>query len=247
MNHFRWQIIFGASLIALSALVYIVQIAIFKTPRDTFFYIFQDLAFVPISVLMVTVIIDQVLRIREKKAMLKKLNMVIGAFNSEVGTHLLKSLSSFDADYEKTRQRLVITFKWSDQDFNSIRKSLQAYDFVMDSRNGDLEELRIFLVGKRNFLLGLLENPNLLEHETFTDLLWAVFHLTEELESRTDIRQLPESDLKHLSGDIKRAYGLLISEWLSYMKHLKNDYPYLFSLAVRTNPFNPEASPEVRQ
>ena len=247
MKHFRWQILFGTSLIALSALVYIVQIEIFRTPRDTFFYLFQDLAFVPISVLMVTVIIDQVLRMREKSALLKKLNMVIGAFNSEVGTVLLKSLSSFDADYENTRQKLVITSKWSDYEFNVMRKSLQAYDFAMDSRNGDLEELRNLLVGKRNFLLGLLENPNLLEHETFTDLLWAVFHLTEELESRTDIKQLPDSDLRHLSGDIKRAYGLLIYEWLAYMKHLKNAYPYLFSLAVRTNPFNPEASPEVRQ
>jgi len=30
-------------------------------------------------------------------------------------------------------------------------------------------------------LLGLLGNPNLLEHDSFTDLLWAVFHLMEEL------------------------------------------------------------------
>jgi hypothetical protein len=246
VKHVRWQIIFGASLIALSALVYIVQIEIFKRPSDTLFYIFQDIAFVPISVLMVTVIIDQVLRIREKSALLKKMNMVIGAFNSEVGTALLKSLSSFDTDYEKTREKLVITPQWSDREFTGIRKSLQGHNYLMDSRNGDLEELKQFLVGKRKFLLGLLENPNLLEHETFTDLLWAVFHLTEELESRRDIKQLPDSDLKHLSGDIKRAYGLLISEWLSYMKHLKNDYPYLFSLAVRTNPFNPEASPEVQ-
>jgi hypothetical protein len=29
------------------------------------------------------------------------------------------------------------------------------------------------------------------------------------------------------------------------MEHLKNDYPYLFSLAVRTNPFNPNATVEV--
>ena len=246
MKHVRWQIIFGASLIALSALVYIIQIEIFKRPSDTLFYIFQDIAFVPISVLMVTVIIDQVLRIREKSALLKKMNMVIGAFNSEVGTALLKSLSSFDTDYEQTRGKLLITAQWSDSEFAGIRKSLRRHDYVMDSRNGDLEELKQFLLGKRHFLLGLLENPNLLEHETFTDLLWAVFHLTEELESRIDIKQLPDSDLKHLSGDIKRAYGLLISEWLSYMKHLKNNYPYLFSLAVRTNPFNPEASPEVR-
>jgi hypothetical protein len=26
------------------------------------------------------------------------------------------------------------------------------------------------------------------------------------------------------------------------MRHLKTDYPYLFSLAVRQNPFDPEAS-----
>jgi hypothetical protein len=32
-------------------------------------------------------------------------------------------------------------------------------------------------------------------------------------------------------------------EWLAYMKHLKHAYPYLFSLAMRTNPFEAEASP----
>jgi len=30
-----------------------------------------------------------------------------------------------------------------------------------------------------------------------------------------------------------------------YMQHLKNDYPYLFSLAVRMNPMNPEAHAEI--
>ena len=85
----------------------------------------------------------------------------------------------------------------------------------------------------------------MLEHESFTDLLWAVFHLTEELDNRKDVTQLPDSDYDHLSGDIKRAYSLLISAWLAYMGHLKTDYPYLFSLAVRTNPFDPQASPEV--
>ena len=42
--------------------------------------------------------------------------------------------------------------------------------------------------------------------------------------------------------DMNRAYRLLLLEWLEHMNHLQEDYPYLFSLAVRTNPFNPEAS-----
>lgn len=246
MKHLKWQIFFGVSLISLSALVYLVQIVIFKEPRHTFFYLFQDLAFVPISVLMVTLIIDQVLRIREKRALLKKMNMVIGAFFSEVGTDLLKLFAHFDLHYETLSRNLIISDKWSEQDFSQIKKQLKDFDYKLDSKKGDLEVLKSFLTGKRNFLLGLLENPNLLEHESFTDLLWAVFHLTEELNCRADTRGLPDTDYKHLSGDIRRAYVLLISEWLSYMKHLKVDYPYLFSLAVRTNPFDPDALPEVK-
>jgi len=42
------------------------------------------------------------------------------------------------------------------------------------------------------------------------------------------------------------VFQLLVREWLTHMEHLKHDYPYLFSLAVRTNPFDPNASIEVK-
>lgn len=80
------------------------------------------------------------------------------------------------------------------------------------------------------------------EHDTFTDMLWAVFHVTEELDSRDMLVSLPPKDLEHLSIDIKRAYQFLIVEWLYYMNHLKKEYPYLFSLAVRKSPFNENGS-----
>jgi hypothetical protein len=94
-------------------------------------------------------------------------------------------------------------------------------------------------------MLDLLGNPSLLEHDEFTDLLWAVSHLTEELGARRSLTGLSAADLEHLSGDIKRAYGLLLREWVVYMRHLKEDYPYLFSLAVRMNPLNAEARAEI--
>ena len=50
------------------------------------------------------------------------------------------------------------------------------------------------------------------------------------------------ADYEHLENDIRRAYSLLIVEWIVYMRHLHNSYPYLFSLAVRTNPFDIKAS-----
>ncbi len=203
-------------------------------------------AFIPISVLFVTLIINRLLIIMEKRAILEKLNMIIGAFFSEVGTRLLKSFSDFDPNSDKIRNNLVLTNDWSGKNFLSVSKRLKNYDYRIESQRGDLENLRSFLIGKRDFLLRLLENPTLLEHESFTELLRAVFHLNEELTNRADVKQLPDTDYEHLSGDIKRAYVLLISEWLAYMKHLRDDYPYLFSLAMRTNPFDQNASPEVK-
>ena len=247
MKRFKWKIFFGVSLISLSVLFYFIQIEIFKTPRDTFFYLFQDLAFVPISVLMVTMIISEVLNLREKQSLMRKLNMVIGAFFSEVGTVLLKSFQDFDLHYENLRTNLLVNAGWSNQDFTLARRRVKNYAYEIDSRKGDIEGLKLYLINRRDFLLRLLENPNLLEHRSFTNLLRAVFHLTEELAYRADVRKLPETDYDHLSGDIERVYSLLLSEWLAYMNYLKNYYPYLFSLAVRTNPFNPDASPEVKK
>ena len=62
---------------------------------------------------------------------------------------------------------------------------------------------------------------------------------------REDFAGLPAADLQHLAQDLRRAFHLLVLEWLAYMQHLKSDYPYLFSLAIRTNPFDPEASPVI--
>jgi hypothetical protein len=116
----------------------------------------------------------------------------------------------------------------------------------MDSTKGDLGGLRDFLSARKTFLLRLLENPILLEHEAFTDLLWAVFHLADELNHREDLGSLSAEDLEHLSGDMQRVYVHLISQWLAYMEHLQRSYPYLFSLALRTNPFDSSASVEIK-
>lgn len=242
MNRFRWQIFLGLVLVAVSVCLYLAQIMIFHNTRDTFFYFLQDVAFIPIQVLLVTLILNQLLNVREKLAMLNKMNMVIGTFFSEVGTQLLKSFAALDENIGTIRHELVVKNDWQDSTFHEAARRAGSFDHRIRHAGSDLEELKAFLTSKRAFLLSLLENPNLLEHEKFTDMLWAVFHLTEELAVREELRQLPPADENHIAGDIKRAYALLILEWLAYMRHLKRDYPYLFSFAVRTNPFDPTAS-----
>jgi hypothetical protein len=204
-------------------------------------------AFLPFNVLVVSFIIEGIINERDKRAMLKKLNMVIGAFYSEAGTALLSLLSAFNTDTRQFSSDLIFSSTWTPQEFNTAVIGVKKYEFKIDSRAGNLSDLKVFLGAKRDFLLRLLENPNLLEHETFTELLWAVFHLNDELINRAQLTGLHNADFNHIAGDIKRAYSLLLTEWLVYMNHLKRDYPYLYSLAVRTNPFDPDASAEIKE
>ena len=246
MKRFSWQILLGLCLIVLSIIFYVLHYAIFRDPHHIFLYLIGDVAFVFIEVLLVTLIIHQVLSMREKRTRLEKLNMVIGVFFSEVGTRLVAYFSDFDPKLDKIRKELVVTNDWSEQEFSSVSKRLKNYDYAVEVQKVELEDLANFLMGKRDFLLRLLENPTLLEHESFTELLRAVFHLTEELANREDLAQLPDTDYQHLAGDIKRAYVLLVHQWFDYMKHLKDNYHYLFSLAMRANPFDRDASPIVK-
>ncbi len=246
MKKVNWQIILGISLAILSAILYSIHYLIFRDPHHVFIYMVGDIAFIPIEVLVVTLIIHRLLADREKKAMLKKLNMVIGAFFSEVGLKLIPLFGKFDHKSEEIKKDLSRMKNWAAVDFKKASELIDDFEFCIDSNLGDLKSLQDFLSGKRNFLLRLLENPNLLEHETFTELLWAVFHLTEELEYRSNLDKLPQSDLEHISGDIKRAYVLLLNRWIDYVMHLRHSYPYLYSLAVRTNPLDNKASPIVR-
>lgn len=232
-------------LIVLSALFYAVYYFVFKDIHTMSTWLIMSIAFLPINILIVSLVVEGVISKRDKLILLKKLNMVIGAFYSEVGTNLLKLLKSFDTDPGRVGKYMLFDHTWTTQKFLSSINQVINSGYKLDSQIGDLEELRVFLTEKRAFLLRLLENPNLLEHDTFTDLLWAVFHLTEELANRTDFRSLPAADYVHISHDMKRAYNLLLAEWLTYMNHLSTDYPYLFSLAVRTNPFDPGATVEI--
>ena len=183
---------------------------------------------------------------REQKLRDQKLNMVSGLFFSEIGNRLLADFSTCDRNSDTTKEALVVSGKWSEKDFSAASQRLNDYDYSIDPEKIDLERLRNFPGRQKDLLLRLLENPVLLENESFTELLRAIFHLKDELMHREDLAHLPSSDMAHLSGDVRRVYALLVRHWLDYMKHLKENYPYLFSLAMRTNPFDDTATPTVR-
>jgi hypothetical protein len=244
-KRFSFIIYLAIAFVALSGIAYFVHYLIFRDVHHIFIYMIGDLAFLPLEVLLVVVIIERLLARREMQAKLEKLNMVVGAFFSELGNYLLEDLLKHFDNRQEISSHLNITKDWAKQDFQRAVKFADHLKVDVDCRNVDLGRLKAFLAEKRTFFLTLLENPNLLEHDRFTDLLWAVTHLDEELEARTSLVGLPEKDLEHLAVDIQRMYDHLASEWLDYVQHLKAKYPFLFSLVLRTHPFQEQQSPVI--
>lgn len=217
--------------------IYSLQLMIFNDGRNTLFYLLQDLAFVPINAVIVTLILNNFLNIREKRHSQKQINVTISAFFVEAGNDIIQELLEVTA----CREDLCMIMRpkgMSSKEIKSLKKQIQGCDLILDLDRQKLENLSVILNSKRRFLLQLLENSNLVEHDAFTDMLWSVFHLADELHSRKSFEALPPSDLDHLSLDVRRAYRGMLLEWVDYLRYLHGEYPYLYSLALRKNPFS---------
>jgi hypothetical protein len=244
MKNLKFLLVVGAICVTASVLLYFLHYNIFHDSHHIFIYLLGDMAYLPLEVFLVVVVIERVLARREKHSMLQKMNMVIGAFFSEIGNFLLADLVKHFDNREEISHNLNVSGTWTLKDFKKADAFAYKLKIDLDIRKIDLEAMKKYLSQKRIYLLTLLENPNLLEHDRFTDLLWAATHLDEELEARASLKNLSNADLKHLAVDIERMYDHLASEWLDYVQHLKANYPFLFSLVLRTHPFQPNPSAE---
>ncbi len=241
----RWRLWLGLALLATSAVLFGVHYLVFHDLHHLGIFTLHDIAFLPLEVLIVTLFLHALLEARERREMLKKLNMVIGAFFSEVGGDLLERLAQFDTKPQVLMDNYGVKMGWTDERLKAAAEDALTRGFDLQPDREGMVALQTFMATERQFLLRLLENQNLLENERFTDVLWAVFHVGDELQRRKDIMTVPDSDFAHITGDMERAYGHLIAEWFEHLRHLKVRYPYLYSLGVRSNPLDFEEGVEV--
>ncbi len=230
-------------LIGISATLYCAHFMVFHDMHHIFIYLLGDIAFLPLEILLVSIIFQKIIEEREKRITFKKLSMVIGVFFSETGTKLLHMLSNSDQNIDPILKILIMNNTWTKKDFEGAYHAVDTYTPSFEFAS--LSHIRQFLNHHRTMMLKIIENPTLLEHELFSELMMAVFHLQEELYSRPDTENLPHNDLEHIKMDAARAYGMLLKQWLMYMQHLKEEYPYLFSFAIRTNPFDIHAKVQI--
>ena len=214
-------------------------------------YVWTHLGFIPVDILVVAFILDEIIERKEKEAMLEKLDMLMSTFFSEVGNELISQLSSANK-YKANTEYLKSIKNWDDKDYENKLKELKnttidfQADIALENREEFLSNLSDLLVSKREFIINLINNPNLLEKEEFTGLINAILHLDEELEHRKDLSLVTDADFAHLNGDMHRVYNKLIHEWVYYLRYLNKHYPYMIALIIRTNPFDEDAEVYVK-
>ena len=196
MNSRRSELIILLTLLGLGLGLYALRWVLFSGPalhNEMLRFFVGDIGFLCLQVALVTLILDRMLKSRERQAMLRKLNMVIGAFFSEVGTELLGRLAVTDTALAEVRGDLIPQMAWTTGRLSRRRGGRRPAHPKIDIDACDLNALKAMLVAEKSFLLGLLSNQSLLEHEQFTELLWAVTHLAEELEARPGSTALPDA------------------------------------------------------
>ncbi|WP_458404299.1 hypothetical protein [Methanobrevibacter sp.] len=243
-----WKAKFSILMVILIIIIYGSNYLVLGDAEHIISYIWTHLGFIPVDILIVAFLLDEIIERKEKEAMLEKLDMLMSTFFSEIGNDLISQLSSVNK-YKANTENLKSIKNWTDEDYanklNELKNTtidFSATDIAEEDREEFLENLRILLSSKREFIINLINNPNLLEKEEFTGLINAILHLDEELEHRKDLALVSDADFGHLNGDMQRVYNMLVHEWVYYLRYLNKHYPYMIALIIRTNPFDETAS-----
>lgn len=237
----QWKWILSVILILSSIFLYITALLISGDVEHVIFYIIIDLAFIPLEVLIVVFVIEHIINKKEKETFLEKLDMIYGIFFSEIGNDLLIKISSINQD---PLTKLCQIETWTKKDYNQAYKNLKNHNlkykpYIPENEKDEfIFNLKNNLTNKKEFLIGLIANPSIIERESFSELLLAIFHLIDELELKIENENISIEDFNHIiEDDLGRVYCMLVYQWIKYLEFLDKNHPYMKSLAIKNNPF----------
>ena len=238
LKKYKLEIIVGLLLLVFSISMYALHYYFYRSMAFISGDLLLQLGYLPIYILITSVIIDRTINRRSKLETLRRLNTIVGIFFSEIGMDLIRIIIKFDRNFHLIQSEFISDEEWNEDKSKRVKSMLCKYNCNIDSKSGDIDNLEKFLLSHKASLVNLMGNPNLMEHEEFTEMLISIFHLTEEILIRKSQGTLSDADYEHLSLDIKRSYYLLVYQWIRYIEHLKKHYPFLYGFIIKVNPFS---------
>lgn len=218
------NVIIISVLLAISACIYGMQIFIFKDVRNTEFYIFQDMAFIPISIAITTVVVGELLDINNKRDSRKKTRMLTSTFFSDIGFELMSMLALIS----NIDEELLYTINAPEIPESDKITAIKNSGLTVNANMGMYTVISDIIIASKTDILILSSNPMLYDHECFSDLLWELLHLMDEFRLRGNYVKLTPDDLTELNSDFAQVLELLLINWVVNAKYLKETYPNFY-------------------
>lgn len=153
-------VVIATVLTLLAIVLHAIHVLIFRDLHHVAIYGFGDIAFLPIEILVVSLVVDQVLKERERQATLHKMKMVIGTFFSALGQPLLEQMCFVLEDDSEVRLCLAVDPAWTAERILEAEGKIPDLRIKVRPSREDMEALRELLTEHRDFLLGLLQNSS---------------------------------------------------------------------------------------
>lgn len=230
------QIVF--MMIALSAVLYDLHYQIFQDFHHIAIFFLHDIAFLPLEVLLVSLGLDRLIERSKEEEGRSKLSIIESMFFKESGGEILRYLCQFDPNSQQLRDMLQVSEEWTQSDFINVQWQLRSYDFQIDVDQVDFFGLHDHLSKRHEYYLHILENPTLTQSNEFTELVMTIYLLWEELDGRTDLYNLDESERHTLGELLTEIYREGTSFWLDNAYNHSVHNPLRIRLLVAHNPFS---------
>jgi len=224
-------------MLALSAAAYTLHYLLFRDLHHILIFFFHDLAFLPLEVVLVSLVFEKLLSRSRSDEYHGKITMLESVFFSESGCDLLLYLHSCDPNGSQLRERLALDACWGKREYAAAAAFLKRYPFKIDSEKLDFYGIHYHLSTRHAYLLKIIDNPALMEHEDFTDLILDIYLLWEELDGHDDLYSLPPDARARLCELVNSIYTLLTDEWLDNARNIQEHQPARLNKIIQSNPF----------
>jgi len=228
-TQFYWLIFFGVLLLTTSATVYLFHYMIFRDAHHIFLYLIGDIGFVPLEVILITMVFHKFLLRKEKHVKFEKLNAVVGVFFTRVGNDLIQFLSQYDLQYEETKKFIDVHNDWTTSDFDKKIKEFRTYKANIDTDQIPLSVLQRIIKKEESLILQVFGNTDMLDSYSLAYLFHTMFHLIDNLDHST---KNGRTSLHKLDINVEKLYTFLIYRWLHYTKHISEFYPHHYPTLV---------------
>ena len=151
MNLRRWQVQIAVVLIVAAVVVYALRWILFSSEnlhQEMLRYLVDDVAFLFIQVLLVSILVDGLMQRRQRETMLDKLNMIVGAFFTRVRRRRTGPHRQLDGDLERCA-RTSCAPVLEGRDYERATQAFRAHKPVIELSTGDLVSLRERLTARR--------------------------------------------------------------------------------------------------